>query len=62
MFSIGAGAGIVNWSIIGALLLVALFMGSSAFGEEISSSKYPLYTEYQKKVSKFVPWFGTMDK
>lgn len=62
VFSIGAGAGIVNWSIIGALLLVALFMGSSAFGEEISSSKYPLYGEYQKKVSKFVPWFGTMDK
>lgn len=62
IFSIGAGAGIVNWSIIGALLLVALFMGSSAFGEEISSSKYPLYAEYQKKVSKFVPWFGTMDK
>ena len=62
IFSIGAGAGVVNWSLIGALLLVALFMGSSAFGEQISGSKYPLYAEYREKVSKFIPWFGTMDQ
>ena len=62
VFSIGAGVGIFNWSIIGALLLIVLFIGSSKLGEDISSSKYPLYKEYQKKVSKFIPWFGTMDK
>lgn len=61
IFSIGAGIGIFNWSVIGALLLIVLFMGSSNFGEEISSSKYPLYAEYKRRVSKFVPWFGTMD-
>ncbi|MBR0156313.1 MAG: DUF1295 domain-containing protein [Clostridia bacterium] len=62
IFSIGAGIGIFNWSVIGALLLIVLFMGSSNFGEEISSSKYPLYAEYKRRVSKFVPWFGTMEK
>ena len=62
VFSIGAGIAILNWSFIGALLLVALFIGSSDFGEEISASKYPRYAEYKKKVSKFIPWFGTMDK
>ncbi|MCI2069308.1 MAG: DUF1295 domain-containing protein [Bacilli bacterium] len=56
VFSIGAGIGIFNWSIIGALLLVVLFLGSSSFAEEISSSKYPEYASYKKKVSKFFPW------
>lgn len=62
VFSIGAGMGVFNWSLIGALLLVVLFIGSSSFGEEISSSKYPEYAVYQKKVSRFIPWFHTMDK
>jgi steroid 5-alpha reductase family enzyme len=39
----------------GALLLIVLFLGSSALGEEISSSKYPLYQDYCKKVSRFFP-------
>ena len=56
IFSVGAGIGVFNWSIIGAALLVVLFIGSSAFGEEISGSKYPEYADYQENVSKFVPW------
>ena len=56
LFSIGAGAGIINWSIAGALLLVVLFLGSSAFGEAISASKYPLYADYCNKVSRYIPW------
>ena len=55
IFSIGAGIGIFNWSIIGALLLVVLFLGSSSFGEEISRSKYPLYADYCRKVNRFIP-------
>ena len=61
VFSIAAGMGIFTWSLIGALLLIVLFIGSSSFGEEISSSKYPLYAEYKRKVSRFVPWFGRME-
>ncbi len=55
VFSIGGGIGIINWSIIGALLLIVLFIGSSAFAEEISSAKYPEYAAYCGKVSKFFP-------
>ena len=55
LFSIAAGIGIINWSIIGALLLIVLFMGSASFAEEISSSKYPEYADYCKKVSRFFP-------
>ena len=57
IFSIGAGIGVFNWSIIGALLLVVLFLGSSALAEQISSSKYPEYDNYCKTVSKFLPRF-----
>ena len=55
IFSIGAGIGLLNWSIIGALLLILLFLGSSSFAEKISSSKYPEYTQYIKEVSRFFP-------
>ena len=55
VFSIGAGIGFFNWSIIGAMLLIVLFMGSSAMSEEISSSKYPEYPAYCRSVNKFFP-------
>ena len=55
IFSVGAGIGIFNWSIIGALLLVVLFQGSSALAEQISGSKYPLYASYCQSVSRFFP-------
>ena len=55
LFTIAGGIGIVNWSLIGALLLMVLFQGSSSFGEEISSGKYPEYASYCSKVSRFLP-------
>ena len=55
LFSIGAGIGIINWSVIGALLLIVLFQGSSALAEEISGGKYPEYSDYCQKVSRFFP-------
>ena len=55
VFSIGAGIGIINWSIIGALLLIVLFQGSSSLGEEISGGKYPEYEKYCKSVPRFFP-------
>ena len=54
-FSIGAGVGIVNWSMIGALLLIVLFTASTNLVEGISGDKYPEYAEYCKKVNKFFP-------
>lgn len=55
IFSIGAGIGIFNWSIIGCLLLVVLFIGSSSLAEEISGGKYPQYQSYCAQVSRFIP-------
>ena len=55
VFSIGAGAGILNWSVIGALLLIVLFQGSSSLAEEISGGKYPEYEKYCQSVPRFFP-------
>ena len=55
IFSIGAGMGILNWSIIGALLLIVLFQGSSSLAEEISGGKYPEYERYCRSVNRFFP-------
>jgi len=56
LFSVAATGQWINWSIAGCLLLLVLFQGSSDFSEEISASKYPEYKNYQKKVSRFIPW------
>lgn len=55
LFSIAGGIGIINWSMIGALLLIVLFLGSSTFAEEISAGKYPEYAQYCKRVNRFFP-------
>ena len=56
IFSVGAGIGIFNWSVIGALLLVVLFQGSSSLAEEISYGKYPAYEQYCKSIPRFLPF------
>ena len=55
LFSVAASGQWLNWSVAGCLLLLVLFQGSSEFSEEISSSKYPKYKEYQKRVRRFLP-------
>ena len=55
-FSVSATGNWLNWSVIGAILLVLLFWGSSNFSESISTGKYPDYEEYRKRVSRFVPF------
>jgi steroid 5-alpha reductase family enzyme len=44
-----------NWTIIGSMFLILLFIGSSSFSEGISLQKYPTYQEYIENVPKFVP-------
>jgi len=61
LFVLGAGVGtyyIFNWSIIGCLFLIFLFLGSSTLGENISKGKYPLYEKYQSQVHKYIPIRG----
>jgi steroid 5-alpha reductase family enzyme len=61
LFSVAAGGQWFNWSIAGSLLLIVLFQGSSNFSEEISAGKYPAYSDYQKRVPRFLP-FGRKEK
>jgi steroid 5-alpha reductase family enzyme len=56
LFTVSAGSTWVNWSIIGAILLLFLFRGSSNFSEEITASKYPEFEEYRKHTPRFIPW------
>ena len=55
LFSVAASGKWINFTMLGPVLLVILFVGSSIMTENISSSKYPDYTIYQKEVPKFIP-------
>ena len=47
--------GFLNWTIGGVLCYLLLFQGSTWLTELISTRKYPEYTEYQKRVGRFIP-------
>lgn len=55
LFSVAASGKWINFTLLGPVLLVILFIGSSVMTEKISSGKYPDYTIYQKEVPKFIP-------
>jgi len=54
--SVSATGQWINWSVMGAILLVLLFWGSSNFSEAISMGKYPEYAEYKRRVPRFIPF------
>lgn len=56
LFSVNATGQWINWTIGGCILLLILFKGSSDFSEELSATKYAGYTDYQKRVPRFIPW------
>ena len=55
LFAISASGRVVHWTGLGFLLLIALFQGSIRLTEEISSAKYPGYSDYQAAVPRLVP-------
>jgi steroid 5-alpha reductase family enzyme len=57
-FGCVAAASLWQWTVIGPALLVALFIGSTRFTEQISLERYPEYAEYQRRVSALVPWLN----
>ena len=57
LFGAVAAGSILQWTIVGAILLTALFIGSTRFTEEISAAKYPDYADYQRRTSALIPWF-----
>jgi steroid 5-alpha reductase family enzyme len=46
----------LNWTAVGAILLLILFKGSADFSEGISLTKYKGYADYVKKVPRFLPF------
>lgn len=52
-----AAGSLLQWTVIGPVLLTGLFIGSTVFTENISRSRYPEYAEYQRRTSPIVPWF-----
>jgi steroid 5-alpha reductase family enzyme len=45
----------------GAAVLTALFQGSTRLTEELSLAKYPEYADYQRRVSRLLPWFSRQE-
>ncbi|MEM8607268.1 MAG: DUF1295 domain-containing protein [Myxococcota bacterium] len=56
LFSVAAGAGALNWTVSGAVLLTLLFQASTTLTERISLRKYPAYADYQRTTSRLFPW------
>jgi steroid 5-alpha reductase family enzyme len=59
LFLLGAVAAgsVLQWTVLGAVLLTTLFIGSTAFTESITLSRYPEYAEYRKTTSALIPWW-----
>ncbi|KXS14930.1 DUF1295-domain-containing protein [Gonapodya prolifera JEL478] len=59
LLSVSASGEKLNWSGTGAFLLTLLFQGTAPFTEYLTSSKYPEYKTYQKRVPRIqmpLPW------
>ncbi|WP_104160053.1 DUF1295 domain-containing protein [Arthrobacter sp. ZGTC212] len=54
-FAVAATGAWLHWTVLGALLLTLLFMGSTVFTESISRSRYPDYVQYQYRTSAIIP-------
>ena len=57
-FGAVAAAAVFQWTIVGAVLLTLLFVGSTRFTEKITLSKYPDYADYQRRTSAVIPWIA----
>ncbi len=57
-YGLGAAAlgSALHWTLVGPVLLTALFVGSTIFTESITRSRYPEYVEYQRSTSMLIPW------
>lgn len=54
-FGAVAAGSLLQWTVLGAVLLTGLFIGSTIFTESITRSKYPEYAGYQATTSPIVP-------
>ena len=54
-FAVTAAGVWLQWTIMGAVLLTLLFVGSTVFTESISRSRHPGYAVYQARTSAIIP-------
>lgn len=57
LFATVAAQSPVQWTVLGAVLLTLLFVGSTRFTERLSLAKYPSYANYQRRTSAVIPWW-----
>jgi steroid 5-alpha reductase family enzyme len=55
-FAASAAGSLWQPTVLGAVLLTLLFIGSTRFTESISLSRYPEYADYQASTSAIIPW------
>lgn len=55
-FGAAAAGSVLQWTVVGPVLLSLLFIGSTVFTESITMSKYPEYAAYRAVTSPIVPW------
>lgn len=60
LYLIGANAAnhLFGRTIVGPVLLLILFIGSTNFTEKLTLQKYPEYADYQATTSAQIPWVG----
>ncbi|MXZ35842.1 MAG: DUF1295 domain-containing protein [Acidobacteria bacterium] len=56
VFAISASGQFWHWTGLGCVLLILVFQGSTRLAEQISSEKYPAYSNYQASVPKLIPF------
>jgi steroid 5-alpha reductase family enzyme len=59
LFGVVAAQSVLQWTVIGPVLLTLLFVGSTRFTEKISLSHYPEYELFQRSTSAVIPWFAS---
>lgn len=57
LFGAVAAGSVLQWTVLGAVLLTTLFIGSTRFTESITLSRYPEYADYQRTTSALIPWW-----
>ncbi|QAY74195.1 DUF1295 domain-containing protein [Agromyces protaetiae] len=57
-FAVTATGVWLHWTLVGAVALSGLFIGSTIFTESLTRAKYADYDAYRKRTSMLVPWFA----
>ena len=58
VFAVVAARSLLEWTVIGPVLLTLLFVGSTRFTEKISLSHYPEYELFQRSTSAVIAWIA----